>query len=383
MGKSNFYGLSALGVQFFTKLKTIIVPIILSFLVQSCENNERFYRPDLPELLCISGVVDIDTSSTFYFYPWLFPEYGLVDSIFPHSMSFEKSIQSEYSGQLNDSLRELSFTITSSTSVLVDYQSEYPVQNPFKFKLTDKTEFISDEIYFLRVKEKDSPEILSEIRVPEPPSSLTLISVLKEPVVSSEAIDNRWGVIDSLKSVSIKFSFFKNSNQKQYYALMLDGIHQVLSWPERYFGYLDFKVRECISPGFFAPWPGLYMYNFSGPPDGYYNWNPVPVSAYFFDYGKIRVDTFEISISTQFHGLATNYRNGSAHDWENYYSLRIQLLSIPEELYLFEKSLYTYILNKKDPFSEPVLLKGNIKGGNGIFAICRSSELIVNFSPPY
>ncbi len=384
MKKSNYCGLSALGVLIFTKLKMIVVPIILTFLAQGCENNESFYRPDLPELLCISGVVDIDTFSTFFSYPWLFPEYSLKDSLFTHSISFEKSIQPEYSGLLNDSLRELSFTLTSSTGVLLNYQSDYPIWNPFKFKLTDKLEFLSDEIYYLQAKEKDCPEISSEIKVPEPPSSPTLISVLKEHVVQSESLDNIWGAIDSLKSVSIKFSFLNNSSQKQYYALILDAIHQVLDWaPERFYGYLDFEVRESNSFGFFAPFPGLYLYNYSGPPDRSYNRKPAPVHAYFFA-GKIGEDTCEITISTQFHGLATNYtQHGSVHDWENYHSLRIQLLSIPEELYIFEKSLYTYRRNKKDPFSEPVLLQGNIKGGDGIFAICRSNEIIINLSPPY
>lgn len=32
-------------------------------------------------------------------------------------------------------------------------------------------------------------------------------------------------------------------------------------------------------------------------------------------------------------------------------------------------------------FSEPVYLNGNIKEGNGVFAICRSSVLSIKFSP--
>jgi hypothetical protein len=52
-------------------------------------------------------------------------------------------------------------------------------------------------------------------------------------------------------------------------------------------------------------------------------------------------------------------------------------MSIPKELYLFEKSQFTYNQVSNDPFAEPANLKGNIKGGNGVFAICRSRELIV------
>jgi len=57
--------------------------------------------------------------------------------------------------------------------------------------------------------------------------------------------------------------------------------------------------------------------------------------------------------------------------------LTINLISIPEELYLFEKSLYTYDRVSDDPFSEPVYLNGNIQEGNGIFAICRGSNFIL------
>lgn len=34
---------------------------------------------------------------------------------------------------------------------------------------------------------------------------------------------------------------------------------------------------------------------------------------------------------------------------------------------------------KGDPFTEPIYINGNIKGGNGIFALCRSTELKITF----
>jgi hypothetical protein len=52
-------------------------------------------------------------------------------------------------------------------------------------------------------------------------------------------------------------------------------------------------------------------------------------------------------------------------------------MSIPKEAYLFYKSLYTYDKRADDPFSELVNINGNITGGNGIFALCRSRDLIV------
>ena len=52
-------------------------------------------------------------------------------------------------------------------------------------------------------------------------------------------------------------------------------------------------------------------------------------------------------------------------------------MSISKETYLFYKSLYTFNTQKDDPFSELVNINGNIVGGNGIIALCRSRELIV------
>ncbi len=71
--------------------------------------------------------------------------------------------------------------------------------------------------------------------------------------------------------------------------------------------------------------------------------------------------------------------------YDNYYynSVRIRIMSIPVELYKWAQSLYYYDRVTQDPFSEPVNITGNIKGGNGVFAVCRSKELIVEFNPRY
>jgi hypothetical protein len=100
-----------------------------------------------------------------------------------------------------------------------------------------------------------------------------------------------------------------------------------------------------------------------------------PVYAYFIDGSKTFYNKCLITLSTQFHD---SYSPIAYLSW-----VRIKLLSIPEELYLFEKSLYTYKNILDDPFAEPVYLNGNIIGGNGVFAVCRSKELIVEFSPRY
>lgn len=367
------------------RLSPIGLTILVVLLCFHCEGNDRYYRPNLPGIICIIGMIDIDTSLSYFSYrpyPWLFPEISpefLPDSNSTRSISFEKSYQIEYPEELTDSLREFEFTISSSGGTLFNYQNNRPLQRLFRFELADSIIFSSGEKYYIEAKEKDLHEISAEIVVPEPPSVPDLISVEKEPIVLSKPLDDCWGGIDTLKSVVIRFSFKKNNERRQYYAIIVDGIYRRITPQERFFGYLDFSLRESNSTGFFAPWHGLYVRHYPRPPGGYYLGDAAPVSAYFIDGSKIPGEKCEITVSTQFHGPLTN----SNYLWEKYYSVRIKLLSIPEELYLFEKSLYTYGKIKKDPFSEPVLLNGNIKGGNGVFAICRSTELIVNFSPPY
>jgi hypothetical protein len=56
---------------------------------------------------------------------------------------------------------------------------------------------------------------------------------------------------------------------------------------------------------------------------------------------------------------------------------RVRLMSIPKEAYLFYKSLYTYKMERDDPFGELININGNVVGGNGVIALCRSRDLIV------
>jgi len=363
----------------------IIVVLLFMLFINRCEAPDRFYRPDLPEKLCIISMIDIDTSASSYTtsYP-LFLEFSR-DTNNIRSVSFEKSYQSEYPEELNDSLRDFSFTISSSEGFFKDFQSEKPLLNPFGFILDDKITFSGGEKLYLQAKEKDCPDIYSEVTVPELPADPELISVEKEYIIPNEPIDEIWGDIDSLKSVTIKFSFNKNDRQNQYYALIMDGIHSWQWTPvEREFSYLNFSVRECNTTGFFARWHGLYIRLFQKPLSGYYRGEASPVNAYFIDGSKIPGNECIVSVSTQFHGLWTNYRfGGSNRDWEFYHSIRIRIQSIPVELYEWAQSLYYYDRLTQDPFSEPVNITGNIKGGHGVFAVCRSKELIVEFNPRY
>ncbi|MBA7543740.1 hypothetical protein ES705_36077 [subsurface metagenome] len=341
--------------------------VVIVFLIH-CESNDRFYRPNLPEKLCCIGIIDIDDTANYNFYPVPFDVRNSARFI-----SFEKSYQAEYPEELNDSLRELSFSISSSDKELFNYRSDSAIKNLLGFELPAGIEFSTGKKYYLRASEKSTPDISAEITVPELPSKLTLISINKEITTLSEPTECTGDTI--AKSATISFSFTNNAKQNQYYALLMEGSGFTFSSSGiPYSGLLDFSVRDCNSPGFFAIMHSLNMFHNICQGNSR-QVEKSPVFAYFIEGNKITDNECIITLSTQFQDSYAVY--------DGLKSIRIKLLSIPETLYLFEKSLYTYGKVCVDPFSEPVYLNGNIEGGKGVFAICRSSELIINFSPLY
>ena len=325
----------------------------LFLLLISCEGKDRFERPNLPEKLCSIGIIDADDTTRY--------------------ISFEKSFQAEYAEEINDSLKEFSFTISSFDKDLLNYQSDHTIKNPLEFKIPDSIEFRTGEKYYLLATEKTTPDITAEVIVSEPPPLPALISINKE-IVTLYPLEECTG--DTIaKSATISFSFTNNAKQNQHYALLIEG--SGFSFSSSYIpysGFLDFTVRECNSPGFFSIMQGLNMLH------GICHSNRVaveksPVFAYFIEGNKITDNECIITLSTQFQDSHSVY--------DALKSIRIKLLSIPETLYLFEKSLYTFKQTEGDPFSEPVYLNGNIRGGNGVFAICRSSVLSIKFSHLY
>jgi len=359
------------GYGFFRKpsaryLYFTLVTAVFIIKLTGCEDNNRFYRPNLPEKLCSIGIIDIDDTVNYNSYP---------DDVRNSAryISFEKSYQAEYPEELNDSLRELSFSISSSDKELFNFRSDTAIKSILGFELPADIEFRTGEKYYLRASEKSTPEISAEVTVPEPPSELTLISVNKEITTLSEPTECIG--YTNVKTAVIEFSFENISRQKSFYAILLEGDGGNVSslFPIQK-SQLEFAIRDCNTEGFFAVFPGYTMYQWRCLDD-----RPsvikVPIYACFIDGSKIPDNKCIVKITTQFEDERSLF--------DVIRSFRIKLLSIPEELYLFEKSLYTYGKVYKDPFSEPVYLNGNIQGGNGVFAICRSSELIIDLSPWY
>ncbi len=343
-------------------LKLSPICLIIIILVR-CESNDKYYRPDLPEQLCCVGIIDIDDSS----------EYNLLPEPYNNStrvsfMTFEKSYQSEYPEEVNDSLRDFSFSIFSEEKEIFSYHSDSTIKNLKGFKIPDNTEFQTNGKFYLYANEKSTAEISAEITVPESPPVPELISVGKE-TISLPAPTPCIGYT-TVESIVIDFSFSNDKDKESFYAILLTGkgLDPSNTLPILY-SQLEYSVRYCNAPGFFAELNGFTMYQRTCLDK--LTKVKVPVYAYFIDGSKIPSDKCIMKISTQYEDECSPFT------WIMF--LKVRLLSVPKSLFQFEKSLYIYDKVADDPFSEPVYLNGNIKDGNGVFAVCRSSELSLSF----
>lgn len=332
----------------------IISIIIITVSLIRCEAKEKYYRPNLPEKLCSIGIIDADDSSSY--------------------ISFEKSIQPEHQEEESNRLKNLSFSISSNANDLFTYQSSLTTSNMLRFKLPEDLEFQSGETYYMKAKENNSPDISAAIDVPSRPPSINLISVQRE-LINITPPQECTG-LTTIKNVTIMISFNANL-KKQYYALLISGFGYSYSSsvlpPVR--SYIDFTIRDCNAPGFFAEMHGLKVKHWICNRNRVY-FSDKQALPYFIDGDKIPNGICRIGLSFKFQDTYSLI--------DILKSIQLKLLSVPEELFLFEKSLYTYIKIKDDPFSEPVYLEGNVRGGNGIFAICRSTKVIYELSsPPY
>jgi hypothetical protein len=368
MNPGNNLGISISGRKISSRLHgifTSIIPSVIFFVLLivfvRCESKERFYRPNLPEKLCSIGIIDADDTSDYNLI--LYPHYQYKPII--RFIALEKSYQSEYPQEIRDSLREFSFSISSSEKELYSYKSNSTIKDLKDFAIPANIEFRSGENYYLSASEKNTAKMSAVSYVPEPPSKLNFIS-LSSQLTTSECNDPNG--IPLHPAVNIKFSFDNDSTQNLYYAIHIEGIITYISTKIYSRDALLYEVKECNSPGFFAELIG-------------YSWNhqtcinnkpediKLPLLTYFIEGSKIPDNKCIVTILTSLHDTDPG-------KWRK--KIKIKILSVPKELFLFEKSLNTYYRNSADPFSEPVYLNGNINCGNGVFAICRSTELTVN-----
>jgi hypothetical protein len=356
--------------------KCLAISLIISFtiLFNKCETKERFYRPDLPQKLCTVGIIDIDDTITYNACMGDLP----VDSmIYARKIYFEKSFQSEYPEEMYDSLRGLSFKISNDTKDIYAYKSK-PVTKNLEIIIPESVKFEPGRKYFFQASEKETSDISAEMTLPELPPELSLISLRTGIMMLNPPKEECYSAFlkYSRRTAEIEFSF-PNDGSTTYYAILLSGSHSDtrVDWSHGWGSFLmNFSVLEGNTTGFLFPIHGrktIGKYCRQ-----YYNINSYgtfcrqkPLYAYFIDGGKILGEYCTLKISAQWDVVDSPY--------DFIKCLRIRLMAIPKEAYLFYKSLYTYNRVSDDPFSDAVNISGNISGGNGLITICRSRELIV------
>lgn len=376
----------------YTSNVLISVMISVLTLLSGCETKERFYRPDMPQKLCAVGIFDVDDTIIYdVLYTYLYYLGVYKDTlVYNRYISFEKSVQFEYPEEVDDSLRDFSFSISNGTEDMFVYQSPQPAKS-LELILPERLNFESGRRYFLHAGEKETHEINAETEVPPRPPELCLLSIKTEiqryfdPLPNacwqSEVNDPEWSFY--ARNIEIEFSF-PNDIPNSYYAVLLIGsdVDSTYNPPPGYdfvlqncSNFLDFTVLETNTDGFFYTFQGRKtIHQFcqgSAPyPLELTNYRFDPTLAYYIDGSKIPGQNCKLKIFTQESNGVTTPGHPKTYT--------IRLVSMPKELYLFEKSLYTYKKVSDDPFAEPVNLNGNIKGGNGIFAICRSRDMLVH-----
>jgi hypothetical protein len=349
--------------------KELLILIIL--LLISCEGRNEFVRPDLPEKLCSITIIDADDTTNFS--RSLLHMYDLRNSL--RYFSLEKSKQSEYNVELTDSLQEFSYAISSQEGQLFSFTNAAKRENLFYMELPDSLPFISGENYFLSARENTLEAISAETIVPDPPTVLNLVSLEKKEYKRNDAFNCSlliWG--EKYHSAEVTVSFKKGNNKNQYYALFVDAKGAVFPMafyhvPVPYSGPTDFYVRKCNAPYFYSEIQGINMVHINCQLlDQSFNAIEKDLAyALFIDGRQVPGDECIISLSIPFGDTRAPISSLG--------TLRIKLLTITEDFYMFEKRLCNYNKVKNDPFAEPVYLNGNIKGGNGIFTICRSTNI--------
>jgi hypothetical protein len=358
------------------KISTVSLITVLAVLILQCESKDKFYLPDLPEQICAAGLIDIDDTL----------HYAICNSSIQASSKkifFEKSFQS-IDSLGSDYLRDLNFRISDGKEDIFTEHINEPTLNP-AVEIPSDLRFESGRKYFFRAGERDAPDISAECVVPELPPELTLVSLktwfdIQNFPKTEVCFNNNRGHRESTytrRYAEIEFTF-NNTDPESYYALFLIGSPQHPR--EDIFGiglvapsFINYDVIESNTYGFKQTFiGGLTIYNYCRN-TSFNQWGTDCKSAklytYFIDGNKIPGGNCIIKISTYWDNIQY------MPSFIEYF--RVRLMSIPKEAYLFYKSLYISTAQVDDPFAQPVNVNGNVVGGNGVIALCRSRDLIV------
>lgn len=319
------------------KLRVLLLLVII--LLSNCQGDLIFVPPDLPEKLCVLGIIDSDDTT--------------------RAIIFERSYQSSYIGEISDSLRALQFSISTETEVIIDYDFTSVQPRTTKWIMPDDVLFESNTKYTLRASEQGAGEIFSELVVPSPPVEFSAQHIGSV----NSFLPHPFECYNPISSALINVRFKPSSDY--YYMLMVDNTYT--HYGKETNTYVGYSVIEsnCISfsttlsPEFKRQ--ELYECFRSRPliiPTTQCEFN-------FFDTKKLEGSECIFTIKIDIHQDL----------FDSSKPIRFRLCSIPKELYDYQKSIHTFRSSSSDPFSEPVFLTGNIIGGYGIFAIYRSTHI--------
>lgn len=320
-------------------MKRIITGIMLAILlkiINSCQGLIEMIPTDFEEKLCVTAILND------------FKDQNII--------IVEKSYQNEYPSEIKAHLEDLSVKIISESEVVFEYFNPKSENRIDTIHLPSYLKYVPNQKYTLTISEKNSETVVSEIVVPYSPSELEVgIEGMVQTFLPPPAECH-----NPIKSVLLEIKF--KSEKNLFYYIDIDG-YMDLIYKDTLRYLIDYDILESNSSYFKTFLHGFRSIGFRSclPTGG------IPINIYqpcFLDSRTISEKTCNVIIKIDI--------NDEYYDYSK--PISINLNSIPMEFYNYEKSYHTYVESYFDPFSEPVYLVGNIKGGNGIFAICSSKQ---------
>jgi hypothetical protein len=309
----------------------------LLILLNSCQGLTDFIPPDFEEKLFVNAVINNGRDQ--------------------NKIIIEKSFQYEYPSEVKATLEDLSVIIRSESEIVFEYFNPNSENRTDTVHLPTSLEFIPNQKYTLIISEKNTESITSEIAVPHPPT----IPEISIEGIAQTLLPPPAECHNPVKAIVLNVNF--RSDEDCFYYLDIEG-HLNPLFEDMLIKLIDYDIIESNTPYF-----NTFIYGFGSVGFSSCALTPffiIPGHTYkpcFFDGKTIPGNACNIKIKIDINKL---------YDYAR--PIKITLNSIPKDLYAYEKSYYTYYETGNDPFSEPVYIRGNIKRGYGIFAICGGSQ---------
>jgi len=322
-------------------MKNILTEICLFFILlfNRCQGLTELIPPDFEEKIWVNAII--------------------IDGSDQNKIIVEKSFQSEYPSEVKGPLEDLSVMINSENGVLFEYFNPKSENRIDTIYLPYGLDFIPGHKYKLKISERNTRTITSETVLPLASADLEVgIGGMTQTFLQYP-----FECHNPVKSIILNIKFISEAGR--FYFIDIK-INRDLIYNDTLRRLTNYDILESNSPYFKTFVPGFRSIGFiSCFTDGLF----IPSESYqacFYDGRTIPDDTCKLKIKID---LKRYY---GYYDYKK--PVIIYINSIAKDLYTFEKNYHTYHETLFDPFSEPVYLKGNIKGGYGIFAICSNKQ---------